>query len=133
MTGHFETVVFDCQGLALWAGRDREMLAKIQIFHQMGADLVVGVNTIVEASHARASMPRMQWTLSRVRVEPVTEAAAKASAELLKRVGLHGHKYAIDATVAEMALRQPGPVAMVTSDEDDMGRLCGAQVRIIAV
>ncbi|APY87264.1 hypothetical protein A7J05_17375 [Streptomyces alfalfae] len=69
--------------------------------------------------------------LSRVKVEPVTEQAAKAAAELLKGAGLHGHTYAIDATVAEVALRQPKPVALLTSDSDEMTKLCGDQVRII--
>lgn len=41
-----------------------------------------------------------------------TEQAAKAAAKLLKDAGPHGHKHAVDATVAEVALRQPGPVAM---------------------
>ncbi|MFF0685162.1 hypothetical protein ACFYUG_03535 [Streptomyces albogriseolus] len=63
----------------------------------------------------------------------MTEQAARAAAELLKATGLHGHKYAIDATVAEMALRQPGPVAMLTSDIDDMARLCGDRVRLVGV
>lgn len=63
----------------------------------------------------------------------MTEAGAKAAAQLLKAAGLHGHKYAIDATVAEMALRQPGPVAMLTSDVDDMARLCGDRIRLIGV
>ncbi|MFD6726978.1 DNA-binding protein, partial [Streptomyces sp. NPDC060131] len=67
----------------------------------------------------------------RVKVEPVSEQAAKAAAELLKRTGLHGHKYAIDATVAEVALRQPKPVALLTSDSDDMIKLCGSQVRVV--
>ncbi len=71
------------------------------------------------------------WALSGVKVEPVTEQAAKAAAELLKDAGLHGHKYAIDATVAEVALRQPKPVALLTSDSDDMTGVCGNQVRII--
>ncbi|MEV4237802.1 MULTISPECIES: DNA-binding protein [unclassified Nocardia] len=133
MTERFETVVFDSRGIALWVGQDRGMLAKIQVLHQMGADLVVGANTIVEVSHAKVNMPRLQWTLSRVRVGPVDQAAATAAAELLKQAGPHGHKYAIDATLAEMALRQPGPVAIVTSDIDDMWRLCGNRVRMIAV
>ncbi len=76
-------------------------------------------------------MPRLKWALSRVKVEPVTEQAAKAAAELLQGAGLHGHKYAIGATVAEVALRQPKPVALLTSDSDDMTKLCGNQVRII--
>lgn len=63
----------------------------------------------------------------------MTEQAARAAAGLLKEVGLHGHKYAIDATVAELALRRPGPVAMLTSDVDDMAKLCGIRVRLIPI
>ncbi|MGK5448508.1 DNA-binding protein [Streptomyces radiopugnans] len=133
MIEHVETVVLDSQGLSAWIAQDREVLAMLQVFHTMGADLVIGANTIVEVSHARVNMPRLRWVLSRVKVEPVTEAAAKASAQLLKAAGLHGHKYAIDATVAEVALRQPGPVAVLTSDVEDMARLCGDRVRIVGV
>ncbi|MFP8883304.1 DNA-binding protein [Streptomyces mangrovi] len=133
MIEHVETVVLDSQGLSAWITRDRKILAMFQVFHAMGADLVIGANTIVEVSHARVNMPRLRWALSRVKVEPVTEAVAKASAQLLKTAGLHGHKYAIDATVAEVALRQPGPVAVLTSDVDDMARLCGDRVRLIGV
>ncbi|WP_226874982.1 DNA-binding protein [Microbispora sitophila] len=102
-----------------------------QVFSSMGADFVIGANTIVEVSYTRVDMPRPQWVLSRVKVEPVTESAETRSAELLKAAGLHGHKYAIDATIAEMALRQPGPVAMLTSDVNDMVRLCGNRLRLI--
>jgi predicted nucleic acid-binding protein len=130
---HVETVVLDSQGLSAWVAQDRDVLAMFQVFHTRGADFVIGANTIVEVSHARVNMPRLRWVLSRVKVEPVTEDAAKASAELLKAAGLHGHKYAIDATVAEVALRQPGPVAMLTSDVDDMARLCGDRVRLIGI
>ncbi|WP_424891995.1 DNA-binding protein [Streptomyces sp. XH2] len=133
MNERVETVVLDSQGLSAWIAQDRKILAMFQVFHAMGADLVIGANTIVEVSHARVNVPRLQWALSRVKVEPVTESAAKASAELLKTAGLHGHKYAIDATVAEVALRQPGPVAVLTSDVDDMARLCGDRVRIIGI
>ncbi|MFI5899368.1 hypothetical protein [Streptomyces cyaneofuscatus] len=54
-----------------------------------------------------------------------------AAAELLQGAGLHGHKYAIDATVAEVALRQPKPLALLTSGSDDMTKLCGNQVNVI--
>ncbi|SFD69944.1 PIN domain-containing protein [Streptomyces aidingensis] len=128
-----ETVVLDSQGLSAWVVQDRKTLALFQVFHEMGADLVISANTIVEASHGRVNMPRLRWALSRLKIEPVTDQAAKAAAELVKAAGLHGHKYAIDATVAEAALRQPGPVAMLTSDIDDMRRLCGDRIRLIAV
>ncbi|PYC76899.1 DNA-binding protein [Streptomyces tateyamensis] len=133
MSNRIETVVLDSQGLSSWVSQDRGTLALIRSFHSMAADLVVGANTIVEVVHARVNTPRLNWVLSQVKVEAVTEQAARASAELLKQTGVHGHKYAIDATVAEMALRQPGPVAMLTSDVDDMAKLCGSRVRLIAV
>jgi predicted nucleic acid-binding protein len=128
-----ETVVLDSQGVSAWISQDRGVLAMIRSFHSMVADLVVCANTIVEVMHARVNTPRLNWVLSQVKIEAVTEQAARASAELLKQTGLHGHKYAIDATVAEMALRQPGPVAMLTSDVDDMAKLCGTRVRLIPI
>ncbi|MEV6975152.1 DNA-binding protein [Kitasatospora sp. NPDC093806] len=133
MTERFETVVLDSQGLSAWIAQDRGVLAMLQVFHAMGADLVVGANTIVEVTHARVNEARLSRTLSRVKVEPVTGQAARAAAKLLAQAALHGHKYAIDATVAEAALRQPGPVAMLTSDVDDMAKLCGGRVRLIAI
>ncbi|MFB7617069.1 DNA-binding protein [Kitasatospora sp. NPDC056181] len=133
MSERVETVVLDSQGVSAWISQDRGVLAMIRSFHSMAADLVVCANTIVEVMHARVSAPRLNWVLSQVKIEAVTEQAARASAELLKQAGLHGHKYAIDATVAEMALRQPGPVAMLTSDVDDMAKLCGGRVRLIAI
>ncbi|MFE0421304.1 DNA-binding protein [Streptomyces sp. NPDC058953] len=133
MNNRFETVVLDSQGLSAWITQDRDALALIRSFHSMAADFVVCANTIVEAMHARVNMPRLHWILSQVKVEAVTEQAARAAAGLLKEAGLHGHKYAIDATVAELALRRPGPVVMLTSDVDDMAKLCGNRVRLIAI
>jgi predicted nucleic acid-binding protein len=131
MSERIETVVLDSEGLSAWITQDRKFLAMLRVFHDMGADFVIGANTIVEVSHSRTNIPRLNWTLSRIKVEPVTEEAAKAAAALLKGAGLHGHKYAIDATVAEVALRQARPVALLTSDSEDMTKLCGSQVRII--
>jgi hypothetical protein len=47
--------------------------------------------------------------------------------------GLHGQKYVIDAVVAATALRAAKPVIILTSDADDLHKLCGKQVRIIAL
>ncbi|MQY18640.1 hypothetical protein NRB20_17190 [Nocardia sp. RB20] len=109
------------------------MLARLRVYNDIDAELVISANTIVEVTSAKTNLPRLRWVLSRVRIEPVTKAAAQAAAELLKQAALHGHKYAIDATVAEAALRQPGPVAIVTSDYDDMRKLCRDRVRIVAI
>lgn len=99
---HIESVVLDSDGLSAWVAQDRKVLGLLKVFHEMGADLIISANTIVEFSHSRVNMPRLQWTLSRIKVEPVTEQTTKEAARLLKAAGLHGHKYAIDATVADL-------------------------------
>jgi predicted nucleic acid-binding protein len=133
VTKRIETVVLDCAGLSAWVTQDRKVLAMLQIFSELESDLVISANTIIEVSYPGVNLARLNWVLSRVRVEPVTTQTAKVSAKLLAGAGLHGHRHAIDATVAEVALRQPGPVAMLTSDIDDMTRLCGGRVQLIAV
>jgi hypothetical protein len=52
---------------------------------------------------------------------------------MLINAGAHGHKYAIDAAVAEMALRQRQPVALLTSVIDGMTDLCRGKVRLVVV
>jgi predicted nucleic acid-binding protein len=125
--------VLDGEGPSAWGVQDRKVLGLLKVFHEMDVDLIISANTVVEVGHSRVNMPRLQWTLSRVKVEPVTEQTAKEAARLLKTAGLHGHKHAVDATVAEAALRQAGPVVLLTSDVDDMARLCGKQIALIGL
>ncbi|MFE7328268.1 hypothetical protein ACFU8W_25475 [Streptomyces sp. NPDC057565] len=68
--------------------------------------------------------------MSGIVVEPVTKDIADEAIRQLRETGLHGHKYAIDAALAVIAGRQPGRVAVFTSDEDDMGKLCGTGVLV---
>jgi hypothetical protein len=59
--------------------------------------------------------------------------AQRVAGHELKTARLHGHKYAVAAMVAEVALRLPAPVAILMSDVDDMAKLCGDRVRLVAV
>ncbi|MFD7030937.1 PIN domain-containing protein [Streptomyces sp. NPDC059917] len=127
------SAVLDSEGLSALITEKPKDVPLFRRLQSMKTDLVVCANTIVEVSHARTNQAKLNWVLSTLKVEPVTEASAKAAALLLKATGLHGHKYAIDATVAEVALRQPGPVILLTSDADDMAKLCGDRVRIVAL
>ncbi|MET3984329.1 DNA-binding protein [Streptomyces sp. PvR034] len=127
------TAVLDSEGLSALITENRKEVPLFRRLQAMKTDLVVCANTIVEVGHARLNQAKLNWVLSTLKVEPVTEASAKAATLLLKATGLHGDKYAIDATVAEMALRQPGPVILLTSDVDDMTKLCGDRVRIIGL
>ncbi|MET9009420.1 hypothetical protein ACWC4C_06370 [Streptomyces olivaceoviridis] len=59
-----------------------------------------------------------------LRAEPVTGEIAEEATSLLRETGLHGHKYAVAAPLAAVALRQPDPITVFTSDEDGMRKLC---------
>ncbi|MEV4771925.1 PIN domain-containing protein [Micromonospora humida] len=128
-----ESLVLDSQGFSGWIDQDRKVMRLLEQAERDGVDLAMSAATIIEVSHPGVDIARLNWLLSRIRVEAVTKESARRSAALLKAAGLHGHKYAIDAMVAEVALRLPAPVALLTSDVDDMVKLCGRQVRTIAL
>ncbi|WP_042801383.1 DNA-binding protein [Streptomyces sp. C] len=125
------TLVLDCEGLSKLLNDDEPVVSLIAEARSRGMEVVISALTISEAVHGRTNKTRLNWILSGVRVIPVGEEEARAASVLLMEAGLHGHKYAIDAAVAEAALRQPRPVALLTSDVDDMTKLCGDRVHII--
>jgi predicted nucleic acid-binding protein len=112
---------------------DEQVVAMTVEARSRGMEAVISAPTIIEAVHARTHKARLNWVLSGLRVIPVGEEEARAASKLLMDAGLRGRKYAIDAAVAEAALRQHRPVVMLTSDIDDMVKLCGDRVRLVAV
>ncbi|MEU1430216.1 DNA-binding protein [Nocardia sp. NPDC005746] len=125
------TVVVDCEGLSGLVSEEHAVVALVAEARSRGMDVVIGALTIIEATHRKIDRARLAWLLSNLRVEPVDDVPARAASHLLLETGLHGHKYAIDAAVAEMAMRQHPPVVLMTSDPQGSGALCGDTVRII--
>ncbi|MFC7927890.1 DNA-binding protein [Streptomyces cinereoruber] len=130
---HEGTLVLDSEGLSKLLDDDETVVALVMEARTRGMEVVISALTVIEAVHARTNKARLNWVLSGLRVVPVGDEEARAASALLMAAGLHGHKYAIDAAVAEAALRQQRPVVMLTSDVDDMSRLCGARVRLVPV
>ncbi|NJP42603.1 PIN domain-containing protein [Actinacidiphila epipremni] len=125
------SLVLDSEALSLLLRNDRKMAARIEAARQAGVPVLVSVLTIVEAVHGKTDHARLRWLLSRLRVEPVSQEDSLTAVALLQDAGgLHGHKYAIDALVAALALRMPAPVVVLTSDRDDWSKLCGSRVLI---
>ncbi|KAB8163363.1 DNA-binding protein [Streptomyces sp. 3MP-14] len=129
---HEGTLVLDSEGLSRLLGDDETVVALIAEARSRGMEVVISALTIIEAVHARTNKARLNWVLSGLRAVPVGDEEAKAASALLMAAGLHGHKYAIDAAVAEAALRQQRPVVMLTSDADDMAKLCGDRIRLVS-
>ncbi|MFE7808067.1 DNA-binding protein [Streptomyces sp. NPDC057430] len=130
---HEGTLVLDSEGFSKLLADDETVVALVAEARSRGMEAVICALTIIEAVHSRTNKDRLSWLLSGLRVIPVGDEEAKAASALLMGAGLHGHKYAIDAAVAEAALRQQRPVVMLTSDIDDMVKLCGDRVRLVAV
>ncbi|MDX3238671.1 PIN domain-containing protein [Streptomyces sp. ME03-5709C] len=128
------SLVLDSQALSLLLGNDRQMVSRIEASRRAGVPVLVSVLTVVEGVHGKTDVARLNWILSRLQVEPVSQADSMTAVRLLLDAGgLHGHKYAIDALVAALALRSPAPVLVLTSDRDDWSTLCGDRVGIIDV
>jgi predicted nucleic acid-binding protein len=130
---HEDTLVLDCEGLSKFVGDHEPVVALVSEARKRGMEVAVSVLTIIEATHRKTDRARLAWILSGLRIVPVGDEEAKAASALLLDTGLHGHKYAIDAVVAEAALRQQRPVVLLTSDTDDMAKLCGNRVRLVSV
>ncbi|ANW18432.1 PIN domain-containing protein [Streptomyces clavuligerus] len=125
------SLVLDSEAFSLLLRNDRRMAARIEASRQAGVPVLVSVLTIVEAAQGKTDLARLNWVLSRLRVEPVSQEDSLTAVALLREAGgLHGHKYAIDALVAALALRAPAPVVVLTSDRDDWSKLCGGRVII---
>lgn len=125
--------LLDCEGLSRWVRGERRMGVRIKDAHRLGIRVMTTSMNLIEAYDVRTYIPAWHWALSRIHIEPVTEEIAQEAIGLLKEAGLHGHKYAIDAALAAVALRQHGPVTVFTSDEDDLRKLCGDRVVAISL
>ncbi|MEE1762968.1 DNA-binding protein [Streptomyces sp. SP18BB07] len=130
---HEGTLVLDCEGLSKFVSDHEPVVALIAEARKRGMEVVISALTIIEAVHRRTDKARLAWVLSGMRIVPIGDEEAKAASVMLIDAGLHGHTYAIDAAVAEAALRQRRPVVMLTSDIDGMTKLCGDRVRLVAV
>ncbi|MFJ2293617.1 DNA-binding protein [Streptomyces sp. NPDC087894] len=127
------TLVLDSEGLSKMLDDDEQVVALVAEARSRGMEVVISSLTIIEAVHARTNRSRLDWVPSGLRVVPVGDEEARAASKLLMDAGLHGHKYAVDAVVAEAALRQHRPVVVLTSDIDDMVKLCGDRLRLVSV
>lgn len=127
------TLVLDSEGLAKAVLRDRTVTAWLSLARADDLRVVTSAATLVEVIHPRINRPALEWTLSRLVIEPVTDPIARHAATLLSDAGLHGHKYAIDAILAATALAAPSPSIVLTSDPEDLTALCGTRVIMIKI
>jgi predicted nucleic acid-binding protein len=127
------TLILDSEGLAKVVSRDSAALAWLTTAAREDLRVATSAATVVEVMHPRIKRAALDWTLSRIVVEPVTHEVARRAAGLLARAGLHGHKHAIDAMLSAAALESQPPVFILTSDPDDLAVLSGPAVTIVKI
>jgi hypothetical protein len=84
--------------------------------------------------HRGARHPLWDWSLSRITVVHTSDPIVRTARLLLADAGLHGHKYAIDAVLAAVALAEAADsdqVTLFTSDADDMEKLLGGSTAVL--
>jgi hypothetical protein len=116
-------LVLDAQGLVKLAAGDPAVRALVQTAHQRYDNVVTAASTLTEVLRGGAADARMHRILARVTVASIDEAVGRRAGELLGATGLSGHRCAVDAMLAVVALAQPRPAVLLTSDPDDMARL----------
>ncbi|MFF4059390.1 type II toxin-antitoxin system VapC family toxin [Streptomyces sp. NPDC001668] len=125
-------LVLDSEGLAKAVQRDREIHEWLTAARDADLPVITSAAVLVEVIHPKINEAALKWTLSRLGVEPVTQAVAQSAATLLCAAGLHGHKYAIDAMLCATALQHPGQVTILTSDVEDIALLTAEHPRVSA-
>jgi predicted nucleic acid-binding protein len=116
-------LVLDAQGLVKLAAGDPAVRALVQTAHRRYDNVVTAASTLTEVLRGGAADARMHRILQRVTVVSIDKAAGRTAGELLGATGLTGHRCTVDAMLAVVALAQPRPALLLTSDPDDMARL----------
>jgi predicted nucleic acid-binding protein len=116
-------LVLDAQGLVKLAAGDPAVRALVQTAHRRYDNVVTAASTLAEVLRGGGADARLHRILQRVTVASIDKEAGRRAGELLGATGLSGHRCAVDAMLAVVALAQPRPVLLLTSDPDDMARL----------
>ena len=85
--------------------------------------VVTAASTLAEVLRGGAADARLHRILQRVTVSAIDKDTGRRAGELLGAAGLSGHRCTVDALLAVVALAQPRPALLLTSDPDDLARL----------
>lgn len=116
-------LVLDAEGLVKLADGDRRTRRHYEAAREREGHVVTAAATIAEVLRGGSRDAKLHRVLNRITVVSVDKALGRAAGELLGQAGLSGHRCTIDALLAAVALGQPRPVVLLTSDPDDMARL----------
>jgi predicted nucleic acid-binding protein len=117
------TLILDAEGLVKLASGDRDATSFAHDAHEKSGTVVTAASTLAEVLRGGARDTALHRVLGRIRVVPISQDHGRAAGELLGRTGMSGNRCAMDALLAAVALSQPRPAVLLTSDPDDLAKL----------
>jgi uroporphyrinogen-III synthase len=115
--------VLDAEGLRKLADGNPRAVSFAMDAQSADAIVVTAASTLTEVLRGGPRDAPVHRILREVSVVPIGQEQGRTAGELLGRTGLSGHRHALGALLAVVALAQPRPVVVLTSDTDDMRRL----------
>jgi predicted nucleic acid-binding protein len=116
-------IVLDAQGLVKLATGDPAVRGRVRAAQERGSDVVTAASTVAEVLRGGPKDAPVHQALKQVRVTPITNDLGRKAGELLGATGMSGHSDTLDSLLAAVALAQPRPVVLLTSDPGDMAKL----------
>lgn len=126
-------LALDSEALSKLVRRHRDIAVWLDVARTLDLLVITSAATLVAARDPRLRQAAFDHALSLVKVRPVTERIARAASALLAAHELHGHRHAMDAMLAATAHEEPHAVTVLTSDPEDLRRLCEKRVSVEAV
>jgi hypothetical protein len=115
--------VLDADGLSKLAAGDRGAQTRFEAARVHRSRVITAASTLTEVLRGGPrDAPVHRW-LKLITVVPLDRDLGRAAGELLGKSGLSGHRCALDALLAVVALSQPRPVLLLTSDPRDLAKL----------
>ena len=117
------TLVLDADGLSKLAAKDRGAYKRFEAARKHRSQVVTTASTLTEVLRGGSRDAAVHHWLKLITVVTIDKEFGRAAGELLGRTGLSGHRCALDALLAAVALAQPRPVVLLTSDPHDLKTL----------
>ena len=116
-------LVLDAEGLVKLASGDPRVRHRCEAARRRRGRVVTAASTLPEVLRGGPKDASLHRVLGRLTVIGIEKEEGRTAGELLGRAGVPGHRCALGALVAVVALAQPRPVVLLTSDVDDLARL----------
>ena len=120
LRGGIGALVLDAEGLSKLAHGESRALSFVIDAYELRTPVVVAASTITEVLRGGPRDSPFHRVLRRIEVWPIDAARAREAGALLGRANLSGHRHSLDALVAAVAIAQPRPALLLTSDHKEM-------------